>query len=179
MKISVKKTPDEKYLLHDDQFDRNMVVPVNVGIKNKLKTCNSASYLVSGRIVLINPTRPDRVYHPNNVRIGLGVAFPGQYHMEALEDSHLRCFHLNANFSREDYDIVEVLLKTGEAITLTQSDGVEGGAVIFGSVEESTVNDGLPENTLFDIRDGDLTLTALEPSTIAYVVNLSVSQSGS
>lgn len=171
MELHVEHTSDEKYYLHDDSFDKGMLIPVNVGVEGELKRCYSASYLIVGRIILMNPTRPDRVYYPNNVRIGLGVAFPGKHRMKVLEDSEVRCFHLSKSVNREDYDILEVLMETGETLTLTQSNGVEGGAVMIGSVKDADDNT-LSHSTLFDVRGGDLTLIALEPTTVVYAVRL-------
>jgi hypothetical protein len=173
MDINEYYTADKKYCFNWDILDQGLTIPMNLNAKGQLQENTNASYLIRGKLKVINPSRPDQIYTPSHRRIGSGAIFPGEYWIETLEESEVRCLHIQGMFDKSDYKVKETFLSTGDTLPLLNSDGVEAAAIIVGSVTDA---DGTVygEGTLVDIRDGDKVFTASESTTIAHVVNLTL-----
>lgn len=165
MNINITRTADKKYYLHDDRLDAGAHAPLNINMSGGLQKNNAASYLISGRLRVINPNRPPQEYLPSHRRIGSGIVFPGQYELQALETSRVRCFHLTNTVDKDDYELEEYFLIAGETVLLSLDDGVEAGAIMVGEVEVNNVVQSAAH--LIDVRDGDVNLLAVTDATVA------------
>jgi len=173
MQLNEYFTADKKYCFNWDYLDKGIKIPMNLNAKGELQENTNASYLVSGKLKVINDSRPDQVYTPSHRRIGSGALFPGPYWIETLEDSEVRCLHLAVEVDKDDYKVNESFLKPNDTLALLYSEGVEAAVVIVGTATDQDGNTH-NEGTLLDIRDGDKTLTASTDATVAYVVNLTL-----
>lgn len=120
---------------------------------------SSAAYLLKGRLLIKNDSRPDRIETASTTRIGDGYSFPGNYTLEFLEDSIYKCVTPLGYDLYEKYRVREHHLKKGENVTHTEEEYI---AVILGklSLGSRTVS----EDKVAFTSEGVFTLTALEDS---------------
>lgn len=167
MKLNTVKTKDGKYLLRNDIIPKGIVLPIQTDRNGALKRNDAASYLVEGRVLIMNPNRPDREHEPSRTRIDGDPVFPGKYKIKVVEKSKFCCLHLSNDLSGDDYLFEETTLNEGQTAKFSTSDDIEVLSVSIGSV----YIDGImtPQGSLIDVRDGDVFVKAAELTTITTI----------
>lgn len=116
---------------------------------NGLERTKSFTYITSGFLNIINSNRPDRQYRASDKKIAGGLAFPGKYTIQPLEDSVYKCVSFRNNLDM--YDIQEKIFKKNSPDKVYQD--WEKALVIRGKIQVNSQE--INENDYFTPEVGD------------------------